>query len=149
LIARTIVPVISQPNPILDSNTNGVGDITEELFFSPLHSGALIWGAGPVFTIPSATDPILGTGRVLFGPTAVFLTTPPHIVMGVLVNNQWSVGGNPLLPSVNTFLAQPFFNYNFPHGWYRIFNRPPIDEKKLGASARVRRLRHALPLPPR
>ena len=36
----------SQPNPILDSNTNGIGDITEELFFSPVHSGALIWGAG-------------------------------------------------------------------------------------------------------
>jgi opacity protein-like surface antigen len=124
LIARTIVPVISQPDPIHDSNTNGIGDVTEELFFSPVHSGALIWGMGPVFTIPSATDPILGTGRVLFGPTAVFLTTPPHIVMGVLVNNQWSVGGNPLLPSVNTFLAQPFFNYNFPHGWY--FTSSPL-----------------------
>jgi opacity protein-like surface antigen len=94
LIARTIVPVISQPNPILDSNTNGIGDITEELFFSPVHSGALIWGAGPVFTVPSATDPILGTGRVLLGPTAVFLTTPGHWVIGVLLNNQWSVGGN-------------------------------------------------------
>ena len=76
LISRTIVPVISQPHPILDSNTNGIGDITEELFFSPVHSGALIWGAGPVFTIPSATDPILGTGRVLLGPTLVLLTTP-------------------------------------------------------------------------
>src|SRR5215831_17100875 len=31
LIARTIVPVISQPDPKLDSNTNGIGDITEEL----------------------------------------------------------------------------------------------------------------------
>jgi len=55
--------------------------------------GALIWGVGPVFTIPSATDPILGTGRVLLGPTAVALVTPGHWVIGVLVNNQWSVGG--------------------------------------------------------
>jgi hypothetical protein len=126
LIARTIVPVISQPDPISNSNTNGIGDITEELFFSPVHSGALIWGAGPVFTVPSATDPILGTGRVLLGPTAVFLTTPPHIVTGVLVLNQWSVGGNPLLPSVNAFTAQPFFNYNFPngHGWF--FTTSPL-----------------------
>ena len=30
-----------------------------------MHSRALIWGAGPLFTIPSATDPILGTGRVI------------------------------------------------------------------------------------
>ena len=40
--------------------------------------------------------------------------------MGVLVNNQWSVGGAPGRPSVNFFTAQYFFNYNFPggHGWY-------------------------------
>ena len=118
LIARTIIPVISQPNPIFDSNTNGIGDITEELFFSPTHPGAVIWGLGPVFTIPSATDPILGTGRVLLGPTAVALVTPGHWVIGVLVNNQWSVGGNPLLPNVNEFLAQPFINYNMAHGWF-------------------------------
>ncbi|KRR08828.1 hypothetical protein CQ12_26805 [Bradyrhizobium jicamae] len=118
MISRTIIPVISQPSPIFDSNTNGIGDITQSLFFSPAHPGALIWGAGPVFTIPSATDPILGTGRVLLGPTAVFLTTPGHWVIGVLLNNQWSVGGNPLRPPVNTFLAQPFVNYNLAGGWY-------------------------------
>ena len=124
--------MISQPDPIRDSNTNGIGDITEELFFSPVHSGALIWGAGPVFTIPSATDPILGTGRVLLGPTAVFLTTPGHWVMGVLLLNQWSVGGNPLLPSVNAFTAQPFINYNMAHGWF-LTSSPLITANWLAA----------------
>jgi hypothetical protein len=133
LIARTIIPVVSQPNPILNSNTNGIGDITEELFFSPAHRGALIWGVGPVFTIPSATDPILGTGRTLLGPTAVFLTTPGHWVMGVLLNNQWSIGGNPLRSSVNEFLAQPFINYNLPHGWY-ITSSPVITANWLAPS---------------
>ena len=132
MISRTIVPLVSQPDPIFDRNTNGIGDITQSLFFSPVHSGALIWGAGPVFTIPSATDPILGTGRVLLGPTAVFLTTPGHIVMGVLLNNQWSVGGDPLRPAVNTFLAQPFFNYNLPRGWY-LTTSPVITANWLAA----------------
>jgi len=27
-------------------------------------------------------------------------------------------GGDPSRPSVNTFLAQPFVNYNMPHGWF-------------------------------
>src|SRR5262249_52939100 len=40
MISRTIVPVISQPDPILDSSTNGIGDITQSLFLSPAHSGA-------------------------------------------------------------------------------------------------------------
>ena len=39
-------------------------------------------------------------------------------MIGVLVNNQWSVGGNPLRAPVNTFLAQPFINYNMAHGWF-------------------------------
>jgi hypothetical protein len=118
VISRTIIPLISQPDPLRDSSTNGIGDITQSLFLSPAHPGELIWGVGPVFTVPSASDPILGTGKVLFGPTAVFLMTPGHWVIGVLLNNQWSVGGNPLRPAVNSFLAQPFVNYNMERGWY-------------------------------
>lgn len=132
MISRTIVPIVSQPDPILNSNTNGIGDITQSLFFSPVNSGALIWGAGPVFTVPSATDPILGTGKMLLGPTAVLLTTPGHWVIGVLVNNQWSVGGDPLRPSVNTFLAQPFLNYNMADGWY-LTTSPVITANWLAA----------------
>jgi opacity protein-like surface antigen len=132
LISRTIMPVMSQPSPIFNSNTNGIGDITQEFFLSPTHPGPLIWGVGPVFTIPSATDPILGTGKVLFGPTAVALVTPGHWVIGALANNQWSVGGNPLRPPVNQFLVQPFVNYNMAHGWY-LTSSPIITANWLAA----------------
>jgi hypothetical protein len=44
--------------------------------------------------MPSASDPIPGTGKVLLGPTAVLLVTPGHWVIGVLVNNQWSIAGD-------------------------------------------------------
>jgi hypothetical protein len=133
LISRTIMPVISQPDPIFNGSTNGIGDITQEFFVSPTHPGDLIWGVGPVFTIPSATDPILGQGKVLVGPTAVLLTTPGHWVIGVLVNNQWSVGGNPLRPPVNEFLAQPFVNYNMAHGWF-LTSSPVITANWLATS---------------
>jgi len=133
LISRTIIPLVSQPSPLFNSNTNGIGDITQSLFFSPVHPGPLIWGVGPVFTVPSANDHILGTGKFLFGPTAVFLITPGHWVIGVLLNNQWSIGGNPLRPPVNTFLAQPFLNYNMAHGWY-LSTGPIITADWLAAS---------------
>ena len=32
VISRTIIPVVSQPDPLLNSNTNGIGDITQSLF---------------------------------------------------------------------------------------------------------------------
>ena len=132
LISRTIIPVISQPDPIFNSNTSGIGDVTQSFFFSPTHPGQLIWGVGPVFTVPSATDPILGQGKVLLGPTVVLLTTPGHWVIGVLANNQWSVAGNPLRPPVNELLLQPFINYNMEHGWF-LTTSPVITANWLAA----------------
>ncbi len=70
---------------------------------------------------------------MLLGPTAVFLVTPKHWVIGVLVNNQWSVGGNPLRQNVNEFLAEPFANYNMPHGWF-LTSSPVITANWLAAS---------------
>jgi opacity protein-like surface antigen len=72
VISRTIIPLVSQPDPLINTSTNGIGDITQSLFLSPVHPGKLIWGVGPVFTVPSASDPILGTGKVLFGPRPSF-----------------------------------------------------------------------------
>ena len=52
------------------------------------------------------------------------LVTPKPWVIGVLINNQWSVGGDPNRPAVNAFLAQPFANYNMAGGWF--LNTSPI-----------------------
>jgi opacity protein-like surface antigen len=133
LISRTIIPLMSQPDPLFNSSTNGIGDVSQSLFLSPAHPGQLIWGAGPVFTIPSANDPILGTGRFLFGPTAVFLTMPGHWVIGTLINNQWSVGGNPLRPPVNSYLEQFFLTYNMAGGWF-VTSTPIVTANWLAAS---------------
>lgn len=118
LISRTIIPLIDQPRLLSDSSVFGLGDINETLFLSPTHPGAVIWGVGPVFTAPTATNTILGTGKWLAGPSAVALFMPGHWVIGALVSNQWSFAGDSDRPSVNTGLIQPFINYNFERGWY-------------------------------
>ena len=41
VISRTIIPLVSQPSPSFDSNTNGIGDITQSLFLSPINPGKL------------------------------------------------------------------------------------------------------------
>src|SRR5262252_3050362 len=67
-----------------------------------------------------AGNSLTRTGKVLLGPEAVVIYTPGHWVMGAVVSNSWSVGGDPLRNSVNLFNTQPFINYNIPqgHGWY-------------------------------
>src|SRR5262249_2731674 len=73
LILRFILP--SADAPALTTNgfpQSGTSDITASLFFSPAHS-KLIWGVGPVFVMPTSTDPALTQGKFGIGPTAVVL----------------------------------------------------------------------------
>ena len=124
LITRTIMPIINQPSPAPGvPSAFGLGDINPSFFFSPAKSGELIWGVGPTFTFPTATDSLLGSGKWSAGPAAVALTMQGHWVVGLLANQQWSYAGWGD-QDVSALLIQPFINYNLPHGWY--LNSVPI-----------------------
>jgi hypothetical protein len=81
-------------------------------FISPKKPGKLIWGAGPVFQLPTATSNYLGQGKLGIGTSVVVLTQPGHWTLGVLANNIWSVAGSGSRPDANQFLLQYFINYN-------------------------------------
>jgi hypothetical protein len=118
VISRIIMPVINLPSLAPGAGSAaGLGDINPTFFLSPAKSGKLIWGVGPTFTLPTATDSLLGNGKWSLGPAAVALTMQGHWVVGALMNNQWSVGGWGD-GHVNQMLIQPFVNYNLPNGWY-------------------------------
>jgi hypothetical protein len=119
LITRTILPVVSQPNILTggEGRINGLGDTTFTGFFSPKDSGKLIWGAGPVFLIPTATDDALGSDKWGAGASVVLLTMPGKWVVGSLFSNVWSFAGSGD-QDVNLFTWQYFINYNLPNKWY-------------------------------
>jgi hypothetical protein len=124
LITRTIMPIINQPSPAPGvESAFGLGDINPTLFLSPVGSPSLIWGVGPTFTLPTATDSLLGSGKWSAGPAAVALTMQGPWVVGALANTQWSFAGWGDKYFAQT-LIQPFINYNFAHGWY--LNSAPI-----------------------
>jgi len=112
IISRTIVPVVDQKIPGLgDGSQSGVGDVVQSLFFSPRKptAGGLIWGAGPVFLIPSGTD-FISADKWGLGPTGVVLKQDGPYTYGALANHIWSVGGSGQQDISNTFI-QPFFSY--------------------------------------
>jgi hypothetical protein len=119
LITRTIIPVIQVPDlaPGVDG-TSGIGDVQTSLFLSPAKTGAVIWGAGPVVSFPTASQEILGTKKLSVGPTVVVLKLHGHWLFGTLVQNLFSVAGPSARPNVNQMLMQPFANYNLKHGWH-------------------------------
>jgi opacity protein-like surface antigen len=109
VISRTIAPLTSQPDPVFNSSTYGIGDTSQSLLLSPERSGIkdFSWALGPIATVPTASDVILGTGKVLLGPEVVIIYTPGHWVMGAVASNSWSVAGDPLRNSVNLFNTSP------------------------------------------
>lgn len=116
MIARTIVPVLSIPGPD-DTRFSGIGDIQEQIFISPSGAGKLIWGVGPIFSVPTATTAPAQTGSWAAGPTFVALTMTGPWVIGALMNNVWTFSDSDSPTEVNQFFLQPFVNYNFGKGW--------------------------------
>lgn len=122
LVIRWITPITWQPlpapSPAPEVGKYGFGDMQPSFFLSPKKTGKLIWGAGPVFQLPTATDTYLGQGKLGIGPTFVGLTQPGPWTVGALVNNVWSVAGSGGRPDVNQMTLQYFINYNLKKGWY-------------------------------
>jgi|HubBroStandDraft_1064217.scaffolds.fasta_scaffold168370_1 hypothetical protein len=140
LIIRWITPILWQPAPGtanlevygIDENTPlyfaaqdvqahagvfGFGDMTPTFFFSPAKPNKLIWGAGPMFALPTATGRVLGQGKLSVGPSIVALVQPGAWTIGGLVNNVWSIAGSGGRASVNQMSLQYFINYNLKKGW--------------------------------
>jgi len=114
IVSRTILPIVSQSNLTPTSGTQaGFGDTTQSLFFSPVAAGRLLWGAGPVFLIPTATDRLLGTGKWGIGPTFCVLDQDGPVTYGLLANHIWSFAGKRDRSDVSATFLQPFYSYLF------------------------------------
>ena len=72
LITRTILPIVTMPNFTGGGSTTGLGNVMATAFLAPARPGAVIWGAGPVATFPTATSPQLGSQSTWgLGPSVV------------------------------------------------------------------------------
>jgi len=120
LITRIITPIIFQPTSSQPVNQGGYGfgDLNPSFFLSPAKPGKVIWGVGPTFILPTATNSVLGQGKWSIGPSVVVLAQPGKWTLGGLVNNVWSFAGQSSRPAVNQMLFQYFINYNLNKGWY-------------------------------
>ncbi len=120
LLTRTIVPIVSQDDVFPGSGSQfGLGDSTLTLFMSPKKStnGGLLWGVGPVFLLPTATDSKLGTKKWGIGPSAVVVVKEGPWTYGVLGNHIWSFAGDKDRDDISNTFLQPFVSYTWPNAW--------------------------------
>lgn len=117
MISRTIAPIISQSDVTAHGESEfGLGDIAQSIFFSPKEvKNNIVWGIGPIFLLPTATDDALGIDKWAIGPNAVFLKLQGQWTYGALVNHMWSFAGSGH-NDVNATFFEPFATYATPDG---------------------------------
>jgi hypothetical protein len=111
-IFRATVPISTRPDPTGGYNT-GLGDINLFDIFLLSQEGVQI-GIGPLVTLPTATDPSLGTGKWQAGLAAVAVSATKARLLGALVQWQHSFAGQSSRPTVQSLTAQPFGIFNLP-----------------------------------
>jgi putative flippase GtrA len=118
LITRYIIPIVDQHDISKDGgNEFGLSDATITGFFAPAKAnGGLIWGLGPAFLVPIATNDFLGTKKWGVGPSALVLKQSTGLIFGFLVNQIWSFAGDKNRSDVNQMFLQPFFTHNWKSG---------------------------------
>ncbi|MBQ0819577.1 hypothetical protein KBI52_05000 [Microvirga sp. HBU67558] len=96
----------------------GLGETTKSFFLSPSKptAGGLIWGVGPAFLWPTATDDSLGTEKWGVGPTGVVLTHQGRGPSGAR-QPRLVLCRPPGRFNVSSTFVQPFASYNFGQGW--------------------------------
>jgi hypothetical protein len=112
----TIPAAVTLPLPL--GSLTGFGDI-RFVDLAILDAGhSLLFGMGPTFVFPTASDITTGQGKWQAGPAAAVAFAPRNWLFGVLAQNPISFGGDPARPAANALFLQPFITYQLGKGWF-------------------------------
>jgi len=126
LVNRIILQAFSSPvdddlnstDPFGD-RTNGLGDTIFFSLFAPNRDDGFIWGVGPTFTLPTATEEVLGQEKWQAGPAALAVRLGnshgdwgvESWNIGVLGQHWWDVSGDDDRHHTNQSDIQYFINW--------------------------------------
>lgn len=123
LITRPVIPFVTLPNldaatlPDVDGHTTGLGDIALVTFAGPPLSGGWVFGFGPTFILPTATDDRLGQHKWQAGPAVVGLKMSQQWVIGGLLQQWWSFAGSDAYEATSQMNLQYFITRLLPNAW--------------------------------
>jgi hypothetical protein len=106
-IARPVFPLVT--NTLLDptsedpakSEKTGFGDIQLMSLIGPDRKDGLVWGLGPTFKFPTATNDSLGQDKYQVGPAVMLLNIGKPWVLGMVSQHWWSFGGDSDRPKIS------------------------------------------------
>ena len=112
----TIPAAVTLPLPL--GSLTGFGDI-RFVDIAVIDAGhSLLFGIGPTFVFPTASDPVTGQGKWQVGPAAAAAFAPRKWLFGVLAQNPISFAGDSKRSAANALVLQPFITYQLGQGWF-------------------------------
>jgi hypothetical protein len=115
VVNRMILPIMQKPDNSPGGSTYGIGNINMSMFLTPSHTGKLIWGVGPAFSIPTSSAPELGDDAFGIGPSIIMMIMPgSHWAFGLNANQTWSYKSS----DHSSFFGQYMIIYNIKKGWF-------------------------------
>jgi len=120
LVSRILVnALVYQPDLArMTGGSVGFGDTTPTFFLTPADAAKVVWGVGPSLQMPTATTSAVGAGKWALGPSVAVFTQPKWGTVGFIVQNVWSVAGDPKGPNINQMMLQLNGQYNLGKTWY-------------------------------
>lgn len=118
IISRPIFSYINQKDIYGATSQSGLSDTQLQIYFSPksFKEGEMLWGAGPVLLIPTASEAVLGTEKWGIGPGIAGLKQIGPWSIGALFNHLWSFAGNASRSDISVSYFQPFLSHSSKHG---------------------------------
>lgn len=114
--------IIHQPSLISTAKnsagrTTGFGDLTYVGLLSPkkpdkIGDGLFVWGIGPTFIFPTASEDVLGQGKYQAGPAAVAAYIGKKWTLGLFPQHWWSYAGDSNRDDTSASNIQYFIYYN-------------------------------------
>ena len=115
LIARPNLTLTYLPSP---HEHFGLEDLQTLFYLTPSSASEWIWGFGPIFEFPTATDKQLGTGKWSIGPNGALVYSNGPWFNEILAYHLISFAGDRGRASVSLTYLEPQISYNFESGWY-------------------------------
>ena len=121
------------PAPLPGGHATGLADWIHATFVTTLNDDGVIWGIGPMFSVPTATDPALGSGKWAIGPALRITWRKGPWNIGGFGGQRWSIAGKSERADISQFMMRGTIRRQLGNGWYLVSS--PIITANWNASS--------------
>nr|WP_321452282.1 hypothetical protein [uncultured Carboxylicivirga sp.] len=119
MVHRAVIGTSYLPSTTLgNGSTFGTTDLNYSFYFAPKKKlGNLAFGVGPSIDMPTASDPLLGSGKWNAGASIVAVYQKNKWTLDMVFRQTNSFAGDDERADVNRFVSQTLVAYSLGKGW--------------------------------